>query len=164
MPGRRGPHLVEWVGLPALERDLKSLPKDLADQATPILGVWGTKTAIAIAGRYPRRSGVLASRVFSSIERGGGYGPRARVVSAAPHAHLYEKGTVERWTHAGGGVRSPRPGPTTRTPMGGTYRGAMPAHPTFVPMMQQARRELAPVLADLMRSFGLTVTGSDDGG
>jgi hypothetical protein len=156
---------VEWTGLPALERDLQNLPKDLADQAVPILGTWGTKTAIAIAMAYPRRTGTLAARVYSSIERGGAYGPRAKVVSGAPHASLYEKGTVPRYLR-GSARLSGKPGPAVRTNMGGTYRGAMPPAPAgraFIPRMQQARRELAPVLADLMRSFGLTVTGSDNG-
>jgi hypothetical protein len=166
MPKGQGAHFVEWVGLPLLEAQLKALPKDLADEALPILLEFGQRTATAIALAYHRRSGRLAGGVSARVERGGGYGPRARVVSAAPHAHLYERGTDLRFLRLNARHKAgwrPADKPTTRVPMGGVFRGAMPANPTFVPRMQAARRALEPVLKELMRSHGLTVTGSDVG-
>jgi hypothetical protein len=146
---------VAWQGLPALERDLAGLPLALVQASAPVLAAWGNRTAAAIGAAYPvgqyrggRTGGMLRARVQSRLEYGSAYGVRAKVVSAAPHSHLYERGSYksgDRWTSR----------------RGRWFRGRMPAHPTFVPMMQAARRELRPVLADLLRSFGLEVR--DDG-
>jgi hypothetical protein len=143
---------VQWSGLPAFAADLHALPQDVVNAATPIVATWGTKTAAAISLAYPVRTGILAARVRSTLETGATFGVRAKVVSAAPHAHLYERGsykTGQRFTGKRGGPRA--------------NRGVMPATPTFIPQMQAARRELYPVLARLLASFGFRVTGDLSG-
>jgi hypothetical protein len=153
--GPRGPHLATWAGLPAFAADLKALPQNVVDAATPIVATWGTKTAAQISLNYPVVTGILAARVRSTLEFGAAFGVRAKVVSAAPHAHLYEKGsykTGRRFTGKRGGPRA--------------NRGIMPAAPVgraFIPQMQAARRELYPVLARLLASFGFRVTGDLSG-
>jgi hypothetical protein len=153
--GPRGPNLVQWSGLPAFAAELKALPQDVVDAATPIVATWGTKTAAQISLGYPVVTGVLAARVRSTLEHGATFGVRAKVVSAAPHAHLYERGsykTGERFTGKRARFRA--------------SRGVMPAAPAaraFIPQMQAARRELYPVLARLLASFGFRVTGDLSG-
>jgi hypothetical protein len=36
----------------------------------------------------------------------------------------------------------------------------MPAHPTFIPRVMQARVDLVPTIAAIMRAEGLTVSGA----
>lgn len=153
--GPSGPNLASWSGLPAFARDLKALPREVVDAATPIVATWGTKTAAQISLGYPVVTGILAARVRSTLEHGATFGVRVKVVSAAPHAHLYERGsykTGQRFTGKRGGPRA--------------NRGVMPAAPAaraFIPQMQAARRELYPVLARLVASFGFAVTGDLSG-
>ncbi|MGE0363368.1 MAG: HK97 gp10 family phage protein [Vicinamibacterales bacterium] len=92
-----------------------------------------------VRARYRRRSGVLQDRVV--VEAGtrggrsstGGSSLRWKVRSRAPHAHLYEEGTAERFTAATG-----------------ASRGRMPATPTFVPEAVLARERMHQQLISMV--------------
>lgn len=75
-------------------------------------------------------TGNLAARVV--VEKAGPL--RVKVRTKAPHAHLYEFGTVQRFTHGTG-----------------ANRGTMPAKPVFVPAAVRTRKRMVDDLKDLVR-------------
>jgi hypothetical protein len=84
--------------------------------------------AADLPSRYPAKDGGLRGGI--QVKKRG---PRRyQVRNAAPHAHLFEYGTVRRFT-AGTGA----------------YRGVMPAKPTFVPWAIRARARML----DQVRAF-----------
>jgi hypothetical protein len=123
------------------QRQFTQLPSFLAAQAQAALVAEATSVAAAIAGAYPVVSGALAAGMSVRSQ------PRktkARVVihNKARYALIYDIG----W------------GPRT-TKKTKANRGSMPAAHVFIPRVMQARENLVPRIAAIMRAEGLTVTG-----
>ena len=104
-------------GFDDLSRAIEALPEDLSRrELAPVVRSHSEGLAGELRSFYDKGgTGTLASRVV--VEPGkDARGLRMKVRSKAPHAHLYEFGTIQRFT-AGTGAN----------------RGTMPAQPTFIP-------------------------------
>jgi hypothetical protein len=129
-------------GIAVQQSKFKEFPSFLAARAQAALISKATTVAAAIQAAYPVVDGTLAAGMSVRSQ------PRktkARVVihNRARYALIYDIG----W-------RTPR-----RTKKTKANRGSMPAKPTFIPRVMQAREDLVPVLAAIMRAEGLTVSG-----
>ena len=120
------------TGLDELRNVLEDLPERLKSQEIgPIIRATADGLASELKSAYPTVTGTLVNRI--TVEKKDEL--RARVRNRAPHAHLYEYGTVRRYT-AGTGAN----------------RGTMPAKPTFVPAAVRWRaRMMRAVKGSLQR-------------
>lgn len=127
--------------------------KELADALTALPDEWARSTLAPIVRqsadslaadvksqyatnkRTSRNPGTLVERVVVEPGRDP-RGLRAKVRTKAPHAHLYEYGTVLR-----------------RTNETGASRGTMPANPVFVPTAIRWRARMVQRVAAAMRSL-----------
>ena len=147
---------LRLTGILELKQALANLPAELKGQATGIVMETAYAAADDIRNQYPlgppgrtnRRGkdvtpGNLKKGVRVVVKEIGPVGVAAQVRSAAPHAHLYEFGTVARHYVTKYGVRK--------------AVGAMPPRPVFIPTMIRYRRLLYAKLAALIQSKGLTV-------
>lgn len=116
----------EVKGLEELQQDLKSLAAKMAPkQLQPILAGEARKFAAKLGPRTPvGPTGNLRRGVRSWTPRITARRPDAMARAGvryqiAPHAHIVEYGTRERYTRAG------------------AYRGSMPAQPFIMPLANQ---------------------------
>lgn len=115
---------------------LEALPDVLArDALAPIVRESAEGLAADVRSQYARVTGTLAERVVVEPGRDP-RGLRAKVRTKAPHAHLYEYGTVGR-----------------RTNQTGAYRGVMPARPTFIPAAIRAREQMGRRIVAALRAL-----------
>lgn len=138
-----------FVGLAEFKAALKSLPDDLARDADEIIRDQADSAAGAVRSRYShhRVTGTLANSVVVKKLRATKYGPRYQVASTAPHATLFERGTVVRhYVTKKNGVQK--------------LVGAMPAANIFGPVMVRYRRYMWDDLESLLRKHGLLVSGA----
>jgi hypothetical protein len=131
----------QWHGLDELRDQMRRLADDLGSQGAAAAIVRratdGTAQDLRAAYEQHRHTGTLASRVRTRYPR-----PLVGVVSsAAPHANIFEKGTVERHTRSG------------------ANRGRMPAARILGAIAVRHRREMNAELAALLRAYGFDVTG-----
>ena len=130
-------------GLSDLRAALKKLPDDLKREAGVIVQAQAQQMAVELQAGYPvGPSGNLRSHVRVELA-GDGHSASARVLSAAKHSHLYEKGTQSR-----------------RWKKNGKSTGVMPAKPTFIPIAVLRRRVMVAALVDVIERAGLTVTSA----
>lgn len=121
-------------GVKEIREALERLPEQLTrDEFGPIVRASAEGLAGELKSSYARVTGTLADRVVVEPGRSGN-GLMAKVRSKAPHAHLYEYGTVRR-----------------RTNETGANRGSMPARPIFVPAAIRARERMVRACADAFR-------------
>jgi len=114
-----------------LRAQLQALPEDVRREVVaPETRAAAHSLAGELRSTYPRRSGNLADHVSIDITDAS-----ARVRATARHAHLFEYGTVQRFT-AGTGAN----------------RGTMPAHPIFVPAAVRWRGRMMQAVANRLRS------------
>jgi len=132
---------LTFHGLQELKADLRQLPAALTGEAIHLVQAEGNAAAFAIRGAYPEVTGHLRQGVGVEPIQRTQFFAGVRVVSRAPHAHLYEYGTQVRHTALG------------------ANRGASPPHPVFVPRMIQARARMYAGLADLLVRHGLRAIG-----
>lgn len=124
-------------GFDDLSRALEALPEDLARrELAPVVRSHSDGLAADLRTAYDQGgTGTLAARV--SVEPGRDpRGLRMKVRSRAPHAHLYEFGTVQRFT-AGTGAN----------------RGTMPARPTFIPTAIRWRERMKRATRTVLQSL-----------
>jgi len=128
-------------GVAVERRKFTQLPSFLAARAQAALEARASTVAAAIAAAYPVVSGGLSSGV---IVRSQPRKTKARVliVHKLRRALAYEYGSVPR-----------------RTKKSKANRGRMPPKAVFVPRIMQARVDLVPRIAAIMRAEGLTVSG-----
>jgi len=128
-------------GVTVEQRKFKEFPSFLAARAQAALEARATTVAASISAAYPIVSGGLASGVIVRSQPGK---TKARVllVHKLRRALAYEYGTVPR-----------------RTKKTKAYRGRMTPTAVFVPRIRQARVDLVPRIAAIMRAEGLTVSG-----
>ena len=93
----------------------------MVDEANAILLESAEAAKRDIAAAYPGKSGALRRGLVLKPARGTVLAG-AELLQRAPHANIYEGGTVERHTHTM------------------AYRGRMPATPTFYPIATAYRR------------------------
>lgn len=136
-------------GLTAYLYELRNLPLALKAEAASIVVDTAEAAAEEIIRNYPEESktahstGNLRKGVRVKVIEAGQFGAAARVVSAAPHAYLYE--------HGSNGARK-----TSQ----GWNRGAMPAKPTLIPIAIRHRKGMYQKLIELLERRGVEVTGN----
>ena len=122
---------IELINFAALRQRLVELPEDLRHQAAAIVRRTAEEAQREIVRAYPRgRTGHLKAGVRLTTSAS-----KVTILSAAPHAHLFEYGTHGR---------------KTRT---GHNRGVMPVAPEsqrMVPIVIKARRQMAQRIAALI--------------
>lgn len=124
-------------GFDELSRVIEALPEDFSRrELAPVVRSHSDGLATELRSAYTLGgTGTLASRV--SVEPGkDAFGLRMKVRSRAPHAHLYEFGTVQRFT-AGTGAN----------------RGTMPAKPTFIPAAIRWRERMKRAAKTALQSL-----------
>ena len=116
--------------------DLSHLGESVERETAQVVQRAAEEMGAELQRRYPSYEGVLRRRVVVESRPSPAGGPvlRWKVRSKAPHAHLYEYGTVQRFSGATG-----------------ANRGTMPATPTFVPAAVRARRRMIDGLQALVR-------------
>lgn len=131
-------------GVDALRRMLDEVPESFKAQAlVPIVRESSEGMRAEVEGAYHKRTGRLASRVV--VERQSN-ALRAKVRTKAPHAHLYEYGSIRRYTRGSG-----------------ANRGQMPAQPTFVPAAIRWRARMVDRVLAAMRGLRIPgLTGSPE--
>lgn len=90
---------VKWSGLDELKRDLMQNSNAMASEAHRLADVYAERAKLEIQNEYPDEStgtGNLKRGVRVKRSSGSGWRVYATVRSTAPHAHLYEYGTVNR--------------------------------------------------------------------
>jgi len=114
-----------------LRRDLAALGEAVAEETDRIVAANASLFAADLPSRYPAADGDLRDGV--RMKR---IAPRVYVVkSTARHAHLFELGTVRRFS-----------GET------GANRGSMPAKPTFVPWAIRWRERMIEQITSYVRA------------
>jgi hypothetical protein len=112
---------VSWTGLDSFKQELQVLTAGLVDEANAIMVESATAAKRDISAAYPHKSGALRRGLVLKPARGTLIAG-LELVNLAPHANIYEGGTVERQTHRL------------------ANRGRMPANPTFRPIAAAYRR------------------------
>jgi hypothetical protein len=119
---------------------LAALPVTLRDHAISIVRESADAAEATIRARYPVVTGHLRAGLRQVTSK-----PRAAIqvqlINDAPHAMLYEYGTVFRHTKLG------------------YARGRMPAAKVFLPEVWRARRAMLADLIHMVEAEGLTVRG-----
>lgn len=127
------------LGLEELRVELRNLAPHLREEAKALVFAKGDEAKAAIIAEYHEgptgnlRRGVTAKKEY------GTFSVAVLIRSRAKHAWLYEHGSQARHTDLG------------------ANRGAMPARPTFEPIMARKRRELQDDLIALVERQGLSV-------
>lgn len=130
---------LKWIGLKELREALTHLPEELTDLSVGIVAGAAEAAAAEIKAAYPEGdTGNLRKGVRVKNEDGR-LTVRRVVRSAAPHATLFETGTV---------VRSNKRGQN---------RGFMPGANIFVPVVMRHRREQDEDLVAVVEQAGLDV-------
>jgi hypothetical protein len=130
---------LSWDGLDELRALLKGMPIVLGPEVKARANAHASAAATTLRAAYPEgltgnlRRGVRIDQVAA---RGGS---ATVLVSAAPHAWIFERGTVARFTKPG------------------WRRGKMPASNTFASVVGPARRRLIDDLVALLVSRGFEV-------
>ena len=121
-----------WNGLDRLRQQLSTIPGELADDAVPIIQAAAEQAAEKIKQAYPAVDGDLRRGVKVRGLRREGAAVSIAVVSTAPHAHLFEYGTVRR------------------SNLKGANRGTMPARPVVSSVAPRVRRTMDQELIDML--------------
>lgn len=138
---------VRWIGLDTLEEDLRDLPAQLGDAAHQIVQYYANRALTDAFNNYPEVTGNLRKGLRLRVIDLSPFGIRMQLRNVAPHADLWENGTVARHTDLG------------------YFRGQMPRPPrhVFVPAASRNRRQMNAALARLLRGKGFTIPGGDSG-
>lgn len=121
-------------GVDALRRALADLPEVMTRQEwTPLLKDAAEALKSDLQAQYPKVTGTLANRV---VVEDGRNPLTMKVRSKAPHAHIYEFGTIRRFTREKG-----------------AFRGVMPAQPTFIPSAIRIRERMVRAVLETLRTM-----------
>lgn len=119
-----------FTGMAQLIADLEALGAKVEREASHVVQAHANAAATEIRSAYPVKEGNLRNGV--SVETVSPL--RYRVASRARHAHLYERGSVQRSTHDTG-----------------ANRGMMPPKPTLIPIAVKQRGRMVRALVNLVR-------------
>lgn len=127
------PNKLVLGGFDELLAELAALPETARDGADPILkaGAEGAQTAVQAA--YPVLTGELRAGVQVEHRQARGMAAFYQLASRAPHAHIYEFGSMHQRPRA-----------------------------TFLPLSEQARRASVNEVITYVEGLGLKVTGNRD--
>ena len=135
---------VKFDGLDTFKQELQVLTSELVREGEGILITAALEAAAAVRAAYPYREGGLIGGVTVEPSRGRTLAG-AEVKNLAPHAIIYEDGTVTRETHRG------------------YNRGRTIGTPTFRPITARYRdRALSAVTARIYAHGAASVTGDPD--
>jgi len=135
---------VKWDGMDTFKQELQLLTADLVSEAEGILITAAFDAADALRAAYPYREGGLIRGVTVEPSRGVTLAG-AKVKNLAPHAALYENGTV------------------TRANKHGDNRGRMLGTPTFRPITARYRDDALTAIIDRIYAHGAAdVSGDPD--
>lgn len=140
-----------FSGLEELKAELRNLPAELTDEAVQIGDETVNGVASTIRGIYSKHrvSGNLVEGVRVLRESSGRFGMRFVVKSTAPHAWLFDNGSVARHYMTIHGKKHST---------GRMWGRSAPTH-AFVRTAMAARRVMYERLADLLRNKGFEVVG-----
>ena len=126
---------LELDGLKELQASLRDVPSTLRTEILPPVANAAADDLVAeLRGAYTKGgTGNLAAGVVKETMR---QGIGVKVRNKAPHAHLYEYGTINRYTNKTG-----------------ARRGVMPAQPTFVPAAIRARIRMVAAAKSALRAM-----------
>lgn len=131
-------------GFNELRAALQALPEEMKAKADFIVTKYASIARNEIQGGYPRGpTGNLQSRVTVTANAGRRVSAVSIVKSTAPHAWIFEHGTVNRITRKG------------------ARRGKMPAAPSaeaMIPKVIRLRAQMVAELIELVESQGFEVT------
>jgi hypothetical protein len=130
---------VRVTGLDELMRDLTNAPAEIRAEAMDVVRDTTEGMAAAVRTSYAahRRTGTLLGRIKTSYPASGAL--IGKVLSTAPHSHLFEWGTKERQTRRG------------------ANRGRMPANSEFDDLAQTWRERMTTRLMALVANRGFLV-------
>jgi len=135
---------VRWDGMDTFKQELQLLTSDLVSEAEGILLSSAFDAADALRSAYPYVEGGLIRGVTVEPSRGVTLAG-ATVKNLAPHAKIYEDGTVARETHQG------------------YNRGRMLGTPTFRPITARYRDQALTAIIDRIYAHGAAhVEGDPD--
>ena len=127
-------NMLKLWGFRELRADLQDFPTGVRDEAAPIMLRAARRGETAVRAAYPMGpTGNLKKGVKVLARLPEGIAVFFKLVTGAPHAHLYEFGTVKQ-----------------------------PARPTFNPIANAERRAAVVEVAALVESKGLQVRGARD--
>lgn len=137
------PARVRWTGLDAFRRAMQTDPDRLTGESGRIIEGNANAAGVALRTAYGahRRSGKLQDSVVVDERKPGRFGIRFTVRVKAKHAHLFEFGSVARYTKLG------------------EFRGRMPARPTFIPIHRKWQRRMYDELKVMLTRHGYLVRG-----
>jgi Bacteriophage HK97-gp10, putative tail-component len=127
-------------GLAELRKALRHLPAELTGEAAELIRAAADGVAAEIVAAYPERTGNLRRGVRVTHETSR-FGAASTVRNHAPHAYIFEVGTVARKTAIG------------------APRGVMRPGKVFIPRAVRARRALYAAQIALLRRAGFEVSG-----
>lgn len=133
---------IVWEGLEELKAALRTLPADLAAEASGIVTGRAERAKQDIETSYPERTGDLRNHL--TLGRGvkvGRFGASTILKNNSKHAWLFENGSQARHTAIG------------------ANRGSMPAGHIFIPIVMRQRRAMYEDLKTLLVRHGLQVSG-----
>lgn len=139
------PVSLRFDGMEEFRQALQRLPEDLAAEAAHVVIAAAEDTGQGVSSNYPVKTGNLQRGVRVKVNSGSRFGASATVVSASPHAHLFENGTQTRQTQSG------------------ANRGQMPKGPEnqrVIPRAIRARKRMTERLIQIVQDAGLTVSQS----
>jgi hypothetical protein len=134
---------VTFQGLDRFKQQLRTLSPTLLEEADQILRDGAEAAKADIVAAYPRVTGNLKRGVKVRAARGSAIGG-VELKQTAPHGHLYEYGTVRRFTHEG------------------AHRGQMAGTPTFGPIAAQHQRLALTAVIQRIQAEGASVEGEAD--
>jgi hypothetical protein len=156
---------VTLDGFEALVRHITDSPQVIRDEGMGIVSEESTGAETEIAGKYPVRAygrnadrGTLRGRVRTEFPSSSIL--VAVVRSTAPHSHLYEFGTRDRYTGARNWRTSKGERRSKSTGKRWAFRGKSPEHPVTVPIARARRSRMTRRLAEMVRRQGYEVTGA----
>lgn len=139
---------VRWSGLEELKAQLRSLPADLAGEASGIVGAAATEARTEIALVYAAHvgpTGNLARGLQPVATVAGPVSASARLKNTAKHAWLFDNGSQARHWLSGKST--------------GRMWGRTPPTHVFVATIIRRRRQMYERLKALLVEHGLTVSG-----
>lgn len=137
-----------FTGMAELMRGLQRMGERVQEEAAGIVQQAAVATKQEVRRQYPRRTGTLQDRVVVEGNR-----LRYKVRTKAPHAWIFDHGTVTRRLHSNGANRGrmPRRNPQVFIPSAIRQRALMVSR-----LVQLMRRQTVPQMTGHM---DLKVTG-----
>lgn len=127
-----------WKGYEEFKTQLRNIPTDLHGEAAHIVEAHANRVALIVRQRYHRgATGNLIAGVDVVPIQGDALYTGFKVVSRAPHAHLYEEGTK------------------VRANKHGDNRGRMPRFNVLGPVAAEQRFRMYAAIRAMQKRYGI---------